>query len=94
MKKKLIFSLLGIVLVIALAIVYFTTLRTFSVIFDSQGGTWFKTEEVRINKKAQEPGEPILEGYTFLGWYLDNELYDFNRPVTKNITLVAKWKEN
>ena len=33
------------------------------------------------------------EGYNFLGWYLNDEIYDFNSEVTSDITLVAKWKK-
>ena len=36
-------------------------------------------------------------GYTFAGWYTDTdytEAYDFNTPVTGNLTLYAKWTVN
>ncbi len=39
---------------------------------------------------------PVLQqriGYQFLGWYLEDEPYDFNIPVTNDITLVAKWEK-
>ena len=47
-------------------------------------------------QKGQVVNEPVIEwyGYTFLGWYLGNDLYDFNVPVTGDITLVAKWSKN
>lgn len=41
--------------------------------------------------KPEDPTDPDLE---FLGWYEDQEctvLWDFNTPVTKDITLYAKW---
>lgn len=40
---------------------------------------------------AVEPEFDIPEGFYFLGWYLDGELYDFNTPVTNSITLVARY---
>lgn len=36
---------------------------------------------------------PVKEGYQFVGWYFENELYDFNTQVTKNITLVAHYEK-
>lgn len=37
---------------------------------------------------------PIREGYTFGGWYLNGTEYDFDTPVTSDITLVAQWTRN
>ncbi|HHV33609.1 MAG TPA: hypothetical protein GXX71_02850, partial [Acholeplasma sp.] len=42
---------------------------------------------------ATAPAEPTRTGYTFAGWYLGSSLYNFNTPVTANITLVAHWDE-
>lgn len=38
---------------------------------------------------------PERSGYRFLGWYVDggNEKYDLSEPITKEMTLVAKWEE-
>ena len=73
---------------------YFTKLRTFTVIFDSKGGTWPAAQEIRINGQVQKPNDPILSGYDFLGWYYLDEEYDFMMPVTHNMTLTAHWKEH
>ena len=35
---------------------------------------------------------PIKDDYKFLGWYLDDEIYDFSLPVTKDLTLIAKFE--
>ena len=40
------------------------------------------------------PDNPTKDGYTFKGWYTDVNLtneFDFNTPITSNITLYAKW---
>jgi uncharacterized repeat protein (TIGR02543 family) len=37
------------------------------------------------------PAEPVREGYTFDGWFLDGAPYDFAAKVTKGITLTARW---
>lgn len=92
MNKKIKIGLIILIIVI-LVICYFTFFRTYTVMFNSQGGTWFQAQEVRINKHVEDPGEPILIGYKFLGWYEGNELYDFSKPVKKDITLTAKWEK-
>ena len=51
-------------------------------------------QPVTYNDTATEPVKPVRTGYTFDGWYTDQECmtpYDFSTPVTGNITLYAKW---
>ena len=44
---------------------------------------------------AQPPVPPAADGYTFLGWYTEGgQKYDFSKPVTGDITLIAKFKKN
>lgn len=38
------------------------------------------------------PGTIIRDGYTFVGWFKDDALYDFTAPLASDITLVAHWK--
>lgn len=44
------------------------------------------------------PNDPILYGYTFKGWFLDDGTFlnefDFTTPITNSITLYAKWEGN
>ena len=42
---------------------------------------------------ATEPAAPEKTGYTFDGWYLGDEKYDFSAAVEQNITLTAKWEK-
>lgn len=51
-----------------------------------------KEEVITINEgeKLEVPLDDYLFGHEFIGWYLNDELYDFNTKVTSNITLVAK----
>lgn len=38
---------------------------------------------------------PEVEGYTFDGWYAeDNTKFDFTKPITSNTTVYAKWEKN
>ena len=69
-----------------------TTLYT--VKFNSDGGTSVASQKVKPNEKVTEPEAITKYGFIFEGWYLNNNKYDFTTPVTKNITLVAKWSED
>ena len=35
---------------------------------------------------------PQKDGYKFLGWYLEDEIYDFSLPVTQDLMLIAKFE--
>lgn len=66
-------------------------LTEFTVTFDSNGGTSVSSVVVTKDEKVSAPTNPTKDGYTFDGWYLDGEKYDFSTPVTKDITLRAQW---
>lgn len=71
--------------------------KSYNVTFDSNEGSNVDVQTIEKDKKAVKPNDPIKEGYIFDGWYTDklfNQEYDFSNPVTKNITLYAKWLEN
>lgn len=77
---------------------------TYTVSFDSNGGSAVAdyVVDLAINttpatRVAVEPANPTMTGYTFAGWYSDEELtsaYNFATEVTSNITLYAKWVVN
>ena len=70
---------------------------TYSVTFDSKGGSTVPTQNVSNSGSATatEPSPaPTKSGYNFGGWYSDEELTDpyiFSTAVTSDITLYAKW---
>src|SRR5690606_11161603 len=43
--------------------------------------------------KVTQPSNPEREGFVFLGWFLNDEKFDFETPITENIILVAKWED-
>ena len=65
----------------------------YTVTFDSDGGTPVTPQVVKKGEKVHEPADPKKANYDFDGWYLKKAPYDFNTPVTEDITLVAQWKE-
>lgn len=65
-----------------------------TVTFESNGGSDIEAQTVDYGNKAAKPMNPEKSGSTFDGWYSDNGLsqkYDFDTPVTADITLYAKW---
>ena len=50
--------------------------------------------QIRANAPAAQPADPAKEGHTFIGWYNGEEKWNFETPVTKNLTLTAKWQIN
>lgn len=92
-KKGLIIKGVLLVIVVAVVIAYMQFFRTFTVTFDSKMGTSIKSQEVRINNSAEVPNAPMMTGYTFAGWYLGEEEFNFETKITKDITLTAKWEK-
>lgn len=72
----------------------------YTVTFNAYGGFPTPDEQhVKSGEKAVLPAEPTLKGYTFAFWYLGDDeqnatAYDFDTPVTGDITLYANWKKN
>ncbi|PLS30666.1 fibronectin [Bifidobacterium margollesii] len=65
-----------------------------TVAFNSNGGSAVAAQKVANGGKVKQPANPTRSGYTFAGWYYGNAKWDFNRGVTANITLTAKWTKN
>ncbi|CAK7032347.1 MAG: hypothetical protein PARBA_03901 [Parabacteroides sp.] len=66
----------------------------YTVTFDTNGGNEIEAASVKANEKLTMPANPQKMGFKFRGWYSDPEkqvVYDFNTPVTGDITLYAKW---
>ena len=64
----------------------------FTVTFDSNGGSAVASQQVERGKCAQQPKDPVKDGYEFVNWNLNGKAYDFAAPITKSITLKAVWK--
>ncbi|KGN91661.1 InlB B-repeat-containing protein [Porphyromonas canoris] len=101
MKQIHIIALLGIVLIC------FTSCKNknnsggdvknyYTVTFDADGGTPAPpAQRVEKGKTATVPSPvPTKQNFLFIAWSLDGtNAYDFQTPVTKDITLKAKWQE-
>lgn len=77
---------------------------TFTVTFDSKGGSDVADQTVGEGETAAKPEDPVYDGYHFLGWFVEPTLenivnketleyntFDFSAPVTGDVTLTALW---
>ena len=63
---------------------------TVTYAYGALGGT-YATQIVQKGETAIQPDDPTKTGYTFAGWELGGNAYDFAAFVTENMTLTAKW---
>ncbi len=70
----------------------YVALNKYKVKFNTNSSKKVNDVEVWEGSLVEEP-KITRDGYNLLGWYLDDTLYDFKTPVTKDITLKAKWAE-
>ena len=68
------------------------TAKDYEVSFVTEHGDPPTSQNVPYNEPAKDPGELMAEGYTFIGWYAeDNTKFDFTQPIKHNTTVYAKW---
>ena len=69
-----------------------------TVNFESNQGTAVDSQLVAVGGKVAKPADPTKKGYTFSGWFTDEDCtkaYDFDAPVNgtqPEFTLYAGWK--
>jgi len=71
---------------------------SFTVTFDSQGGSAVQSQIVEDGGTATQPANPTQDGFTFAGWFKEaacTNVWSFaNDAVTADVTLFAKWISN
>lgn len=73
------------------------TAKDYYVSFVTEHGDPPTSQNVKYNGTATDPGTLTEEGYTFDGWYADDNYskkFDFTKPITSNTTVYAKWTAN
>ena len=96
MKKgaKIALGVIGIIIVSLVTVIIalsFMKTKTFVVNFVTNGGSEIVSQEVKNGENAAKPVNPTKDGYTFEGWYLNGEKYYFDKPVSEDMTLEARW---
>ena len=88
-------KILVAILLVAVALLAFTGCGdSYTVTFDSDGGSSVAAQTVESGAKAEKPADPTKAGYTFAGWFVGEDEYDFEAAVTADVTLKAKWTED
>ncbi len=64
----------------------------YTVTFNSNGGSNVSNLIVTKGNKVTKPSDPTKNGYKFNGWYYNDLAYDFDKAITANVTLLAKWE--
>lgn len=72
-----------------------TGVTTYTVTFDTQGGSTVNAATVNAGALVTKPADPTKSGHTFSGWYKEAECtnaWNFaTDTVNANVTLFAKW---
>ena len=96
MKKKAILALSIGICALIIGVVLFLVLsskKTYTVTFDSSGGSIVESQKIKEGDTASEPKSPTKEKYVFVEWTKDGKTFNFNTLIESDITLVASWKK-
>lgn len=73
------------------------TAKDYKVSFITEHSDAPTSQNVKYNGTADDPGELMAEGYTFIGWYADADhtvKFNFSTPITGDTKVYAKWEKN
>jgi len=69
-----------------------------TVRFITDGGGYIDDQIITKGQPARRPDDPVKAGHSFIDWYDNGALsglpYNFILPVTRDITLYARWSTN
>lgn len=95
------FSILRKLSLVLLAVILVTILsactKEYVIDFETNNGLTMTNIEVEDGNLLDEPDVPVKTGYTFIGWYSNedfSEAYDFSDKVSEDLTLYADWDAN
>lgn len=76
---------------------YWEETVTYTVTFETNGGSEVEAQEVAGHDVATKPETPTKSGFAFVAWHTEEaltEVYDFTTPVEAAFTLYAEWVSN
>lgn len=96
MKNKVVIVAIAAFLMLLMACTPETPVQYHKVTYIGADGNVMETHDVENGKADIPPQEnPINVGHKFIGWSLSEDgksTYDFNTPVTSELTLYPVWK--
>ena len=88
--------LVGIIVLIA-CMIFAVSHAGFTVTFNTDGGSQIDNQKVMYGRLVDVEENPVKEGYTFTGWYLDKyctKQFDVNKDtVSDSLTLYSGWEK-
>ncbi|MGN1189697.1 MAG: leucine-rich repeat protein, partial [Candidatus Ornithospirochaeta sp.] len=97
MKRRMIVVAIVAFLMLFMACNPETPVQYHKVNYIGTDGKIMETHEVENGKTDTPPKDPVKEGYSLKGWSLNEDgedLFNFNTPITSEITLYPVWKAN
>lgn len=67
--------------------------ESYTITFNTDGGSTIPNQIIEEGNLITKPENPTKENYEFIGWYLNEEEYNFETKVNSDIELKAKWEE-
>ena len=97
--RTLDFIIVGGILLMIVLVLFGIANNGYTVSFDSKGGTDVAAQtDLMYGDHVAEPEPPTREGYTFAGWYFDENFqypFDFDNVIVDgSTTLYARWEKN
>jgi len=91
-SKKIISLFLTIFVLLAAISLAACKEESYTVSFDSVGGSAVESVSVLPGEKVTAPAAPTKDGYVFMGWYNGTTVWNFDTDtVDADLTLMAKW---
>lgn len=88
-------KVLGILIILssALGVSYILFHKeTYTVSFNTAGGSKLENIAIKEGEILKTPDDPTKNGFIFSGWYEFDKPFTFNKEVTNDIILTAKWE--
>lgn len=68
-------------------------IKKFVVTFNTNNDISIENQSIEYGNIIIKPSDPTKDGAKFIGWYLDDQEYDFNTKVTSDLVLNARWEQ-
>lgn len=91
-KKTIIIIVLLLIILLIILFLVFGIKRSYTITFDTNGGSLITNIEVKNNEVVKLPEPPTKDGYKFVGWTNEaGKVITKGTKVTEDITLKAEW---